>query len=559
MKKDTLIIKIQLLFFLSYFILTACSTNKNTSKENFKTPLKLQLSERPNILWLVTEDMGPYISSFGDHSIQTPNLSRLAQEGVRYPNLFSPSGVCAPSRAAIATGMYPTSIGAGHMRTKSHTELTGLPTYEAVPPPALKMISELLRIQGYYCTNNSKEDYQFKAPVTAWDESSNKAHWRNRKQDQPFFAIFNFNETHESRLFEPYQQTRVIATDTKFKVPPYLPDNKIVQRDLWKMYNNIALMDQKVGRILDQLEKDGLLENTIIFFYGDHGGPLPRQKRLIYDAGINTPLIIRFPNQQKAGSWDKQLISFVDFAPTLLSLAGIAAPAYMQGQPFLNKKQSKIKRTYIHSAVDRLDGITDAIRAVRDKQFKYIRNYKSRQGYYAPITYREKIPTMKELLRLRNEGKLNDIQAQWFRKTKAPEELFDCKADPHELNNLANNPDYKQKLIELSSEMDRWIKEIGDQPNLPELELISQLWEGADTKPVTAKPIITYLDGKIHISCSTKGASLGYKMITKDGLKPAAWSVYQKPLILSTTATLLVQAHRIGFKPSPLIQNTIVK
>ncbi len=559
MKKDTLIIKIQLLFFLSYFILTACSTNKNTSKENFKTPLKLQLSERPNILWLVTEDMGPYISSFGDHSIQTPNLSRLAQEGVRYPNLFSPSGVCAPSRAAIATGMYPTSIGAGHMRTKSHTELTGLPTYEAVPPPALKMISELLRIQGYYCTNNSKEDYQFKAPVTAWDESSNKAHWRNRKQDQPFFAIFNFNETHESRLFEPYQQTRVIATDTKFKVPPYLPDNKIVQRDLWKMYNNIALMDQKVGRILDQLEKDGLLENTIIFFYGDHGGPLPRQKRLIYDAGINTPLIIRFPNQQKAGSWDKQLISFVDFAPTLLSLAGIAAPAYMQGQPFLNKKQSKIKRTYIHSAVDRLDGITDAIRAVRDKQFKYIRNYKSRQGYYAPITYREKIPTMKELLRLRNEGKLNDIQAQWFRKTKAPEELFDCKADPHELNNLVNNPDYKQKLIELSSEMDRWIKEIGDQPNLPELELISQLWEGADTKPVTAKPIITYLDGKIHISCSTKGASLGYKMITKDGLKPAAWSVYQKPLILSTTARLLVQAHRIGFEPSPLIQKTIVK
>lgn len=347
MKKYTLVIKIQLLFSLSCFLLTACSTNKNTSNENFKTPLKLQLSDRPNIVWLVTEDMGPYISSFGDNSIQTPNLSRLANEGVRYPNLFSPSGVCAPSRAAIATGMYPTSIGAGHMRTKSHTQLTGLPAYEAVPPAELKMISELLRIHGYYCTNNSKEDYQFKAPVTAWDESSNKAHWRNRKQDQPFFTIFNFNETHESRLFEPYQQTKVIPIDTKFKVPPYLPDNKIVQRDLWKMYNNIALMDQKVGRILNQLEKDGLLENTIVFFYGDHGGPLPRQKRLIYDAGINTPLIIRFPNQQKAGSWDKQLISFIDFAPTLLSLVGISPPKYMQGQPFLNKKQPNQKN--IHS------------------------------------------------------------------------------------------------------------------------------------------------------------------------------------------------------------------
>jgi arylsulfatase A-like enzyme len=553
----TLLTKIKMIFCVFCLLIISWETNKNISEKNLQTSLKLQLSERPNILWLVTEDMGPYIASFGDNSIQTPNLSRLANEGVRYPNLFSPSGVCAPSRAAIATGMYPTSIGAGHMRTKSHTQLTGLPAYEAVPPAELKMISELLRIHGYYCTNNSKEDYQFKAPVTAWDESSNKAHWRNRKQDQPFFAIFNFNETHESRLFEPYQQTEVIPIDTKFKVPPYLPDNEIVQRDLWKMYNNIALMDQKVGRILDQLEKDGLLENTIVFFYGDHGGPLPRQKRLIYDAGINTPLIIRFPNQQKAGSWDKQLISFIDFAPTLLSLGGITPPKYMQGQPFLNKKQPEDKRTYIHSAVDRLDGITDAIRAVRDKQFKYIRNYRPEQGYYLPIAYREKIPTMKELLRLRNEGKLNETQVQWFRKSKAPEELFDCKVDPHELNNLANNPDYKQKLIELSSEMDRWIKEIGDQPNLPELELISQLWEGVDSKPVTAKPIITSLDGKIHISCSTKGASLGYKIISKDGVKPKAWSIYQKPLIIPKAAIVLVQAHRIGFTPSEIIESEV--
>ena len=166
---------------------------------------------------------------------------------------------------------------------------------------------------------------------------------------------------------------------------------------------------------------------------------------------------------------------------------------------------------------------------------------------------------MKDLLRLRNEGKLNETQAQWFRKSKAPEELFDCKVDPHELNNLANNPDYKQKLIELSSEMDKWIKEIGDQPNLLELELISELWEGADSKPVTAQPIITSLDGKIHISCSTKGASLGYKIITQDGLKPTAWSIYKQPFILPEESTIFVQAHRIGFQPSEMIENTFTK
>ena len=555
--KKSIIIKHIFLGLVCIF-LTACQTNKNIGKEKFSNTLKIQLSDRPNILWLVAEDMGPYIASFGDSTIQTPNLSRLANEGVRYPNLFSPAGVCAPSRAAIATGMYPTSIGAGHMRTKSNTVLTGLPSYEAVPPVEVKMISELLRINGYYCSNNSKEDYQFKAPITAWDESSSRAHWRNRAMGQKFFAVFNFNETHESGLFEPYERTEIIPKGTKFKVPPYLPDNEIIQRDLRKMYNNIALMDKKVGVILNQLEKDGLLENTLIFFYGDHGGPLPRQKRLIYDSGLNTPLIIRYPNQQNAGSWDRQLISFVDFAPTLLSLIGITPPKHMQGQAFLGKNKAKDKRTFIHGAVDRLDGITDAIRAVRDEQFKYIRNYRPEQGYYLPIKYREKIPTMQELLRLKDERKLNDIQAQWFRENKAPEELFDCKADPHELNNLASDPAYKEKLIQLRSEMNLWIEEIDDRPNLPEIELITKLWNGANTKPVTTKPIINSKYGKIYISCQTKGASLGYKIIERDGVKPKAWSIYQKPFIVSEESTIYVQAHRIGFKPSVMIEKTFV-
>ena len=585
MGKYILLIRTQIIFCLICLFLTTCQTKKNTSKEDSPISSRLQLPDRPNILWLVTEDMGPYIPPFGDSTIQTPNLSRLAAEGVIYPNMYSPSGVCAPSRAAIATGMYPSSLGANHMRTGSHTETTGLPAYEAVPQPEVRMISELLRMNGYYCTNNYKQDYQFRAPGTAWDESSVYAHWRNRTDNQPFFAIFNFTETHESGLFEPYgfrkselrhyqsgdtsftilpdrmteEETTIhIPKNTDFPIPPYLPNTEVVRRDLWKMYNNIAEMDRQLGAVLKQLEDDGLLENTIIFFYGDHGGPLPRQKRLIYDSGLNTPMIIRFPNKQQSGTKDDQLVSFIDFAPTLLSLAGINPPEYMQGQAFLGNYQASEKRKYIHGAADRFDGFTDAIRAVRDEQFKYIRNFRPEQGYYLPVQYRERIPTMQELLRLRDEGKLDSIQALWFRENKAPEELYDCKTDPHELNNLVDDPAYNEKLEELRAEMDRWIEDIGDQPNLPERELISQLWGGKDMQPVTDEPTITASDGRITITCSTEGASIGYKIIDNDGKIPKAWTVYQEPFATPKGTILLVQAHRIGFKPSEIIENIIV-
>lgn len=565
---------------LSLIFFPACQNNTEQNKSKVLDYTSLQLEEKPNILWLVTEDMCAYLPAFGDSTIKTPNLSRLAAEGIIYPNLYSVAGVCAPSRAAIATGMYPTSIGASNMRTNSDTQETGLRAYEAIPPGNVKMLSEWLRKQGYYCTNNYKTDYQFKHPLTAWDESSPYAHWRNRAEGQPFYAVFNFTETHESGLFEPYgfrhietrhyhegdrdytwnddrmteEETPVhLPKDTKFKIPPYLPDNDVVRRDFWKEYNNIAEMDRQVGAVLKQLEEDGLLENTIIFFYGDHGGPYPRQKRLVYDSGLNTPMIIRLPDKQLAGSKDNQLISFVDFAPTLLSLVGIAPPSYLQGHAFMGRYAAKQKRQYIHAAADRFDAETDAIRAVRDKQYKYIRNYRPQQGYYLPVAFRERIPTMQELLRLRDEGQLDSVQAQWFRESKPTEELFDCNADPHEIYNIADLPEYQEKLVELRLEMDRWIQEIGDQPNLPEAELISQLWNGAEKQPVTAEPIILVNDGKIEISCATDGASIGYKIIDADGVEPMAWSVYQGPFDIHKAAYVKVMAHRIGFKESRVI------
>lgn len=558
-------------------LLSACQPQKKEDKLKNEALNNKDFSDRPNILWLVTEDMGSYIPSFGDSTIVTPNLSRLAREGVVYPNLYSTSGVCAPSRAAIATGMYPTSIGANHMRTNSYMQETGLPAYEAVPPSSAKMVSEILRMNGYYTSNNYKEDYQFKAPVTAWDESSPYAHWRNRAEGQPFFSVVNFTETHESGLFEPYgfrhietrhykagdrsfkwakdrmseEETSVhLPKDTKFTIPPYLPDTELVQRDMWKLYNNIAEMDKQVGAVLKQLEDDGLLENTIIFFYGDHGGPLPREKRLVYDSGLNTPLIVRFPKKIAANTTDDQLISFVDFAPTVLSLIGVKPPDYLQGQAFLGKYKPTTKRKYIHAAADRFDGFTDVIRAVRDSQFKYIRNYRPDQGYYLPVSYREQIPTMQELLRLKDEGNLNEDQRQWFRDSKSKEELYDCVADPFELHNLAEDPKYQQKLTELSAEMDTWLTAVGDQPTLSEADLVKRLWGASNVQPVTANPEFFESNQEIGISCATDGASIGYKIINSNKKVPTSWKIYQKPIPLHEGDSLVVQAHRIGYKAS---------
>ncbi|MFA3791988.1 sulfatase [Aliiglaciecola sp. SL4] len=564
-----------LVLFLSYLLISLVSIEANAVTEKDKG------EKKPNILWLVLEDMSPILPAYGDNTISTPNISLLAEEGVKYTNVYSTSGVCAPSRAALALGMYPSSVGANHMRTTSNTDETGLPKYAAVPPPEAKMLSQYMRELGYYTTNNYKTDYQFEAPKNAWHESGVYAHWRNRPADKPFFAVVNFTTTHESGLFEPYgireiesrhyfsdDPARIATLSTNpnhktnqlntpihvpknldFPIPPYLPDTPLVRRDLWKMYNNLAETDRQIGAVLEQLKQDGLLDSTIIFFYSDHGGPLPRQKRLVYDSGLKVPLIIRFPNKHRAGEVDDQLISFVDFAPTTLKLIGMETPTHMHGRDFI--QNGLIQREYVHAAADRFDGFTDVIRAVKNKRFKYIRNYRPEQAYYLPVAYREKIPSMQELLRLRDAEKLSSIQAQWFRQTKQPEELFDTFKDPHELNNLASNPRYAKTLKVLSEEMDRWLEEVADDPSMAEKELISQLWKGSETQPKTANPVIKTNQGKIYLSAATQGASISYKII-KNNYEPVAWQLYVKPFVLPERAQLKVVAQRIGYLESEL-------
>lgn len=541
------------------------------------------LKDRPNILWLVIEDTSPILPPYGDYTIDAPNISRLAKGGVTYTNVYSPSGVCSPSRASLALGMYPSSIGANHMRTTSHREVTGLPAYEAVPPPAAKMLSQYMRGLGYYTTNNYKTDYQFKAPENAWNDSGVTAHWRNRPEGTPFFSVVNFTTSHESGLFEPYGFREIerrhyfsddakkitklpnhhsvksaetataihVAKDTEFPIPPYLPDTPEVRRDMWKMYNNLAETDLQIGAVLTQLEEDGLLEKTIIFFYADHGGPLPRQKRLIYDSGLKVPLIIRFPDSSDAGIKDDQLVSFVDFAPTTLSLAGRDIPAHMHGVDFISK--NKGERQFIHAAADRFDGFTDSIRAVKDKRYKYIRNYRPNQAYYLPVKYREKIPTMQALLRLRDSGDLSDVQAQWFRDSKDVDELFDTISDPYELNNLAQDPKYADTLNNLKSEMDDWLLRINDNPDMSERELVAKIWDGASAKPKTEAPIVSFDQGKVSLSSPTMGASLSYKIVHNDD-EPKSWKIYTQPFRVAHGSILKIQAHRIGFEPSATLE-----
>ncbi|MFK7844502.1 MAG: sulfatase [Rhodothermales bacterium] len=545
MKKLTFINVLLFVFLLS----PAISRAQGTDEPNWG---------QPNIVWIVAEDLGPYLPSFGDSTIETPNLSRLAAEGVRYTHVFSPSGVCAPSRAALATGMYQNSIGAHHMRNGGNplylpAEVT---PYEAMPPAGVKMHSEYMRRLGYYATNNSKEDYQFKKTVTGWDESSREAHWKNRPDaDQPFFAIFNIGVTHESQIWSRADDSLWVDSKLEVPIPPYYPNTEVVRNDIRRMYSNIKMMDAQVGELLKELEDAGELENTIIFWYTDHGGPLPRMKRLLYDSGMRVPMIIRFPNQWRAGEVDDQLVSFIDFKPTIMSLVGIEPPAYLkgQGQAFLGPYKANAPRSYVHGAGDRFDAQYDHIRAVRDQRFKYLRNYNPDQGYYLAVKYREQMAIMQELLKMRDAGTLNDVQMQWFRPAKPIEELFDTKEDPHEINNLASDPAYVEKLAELRAEHDRWIVEIDDKGLMTESDYIDSIWENR-TQPVMSIPVARKEGRTVELSVATEGASIGYQVVRKGEEAGSVWQVYTGPVEVRRGRELLAISDRIGYKVSEVLR-----
>ncbi|MFC2116308.1 sulfatase-like hydrolase/transferase [Bacteroidota bacterium] len=439
----------------------------------------------PNILWLTTEDIGPDIGCYGSNNVTTPVIDELAAKGVLYSNAYASAPVCAPARSSIITGMYSPSIGSHHMRS------TG------IFPEEFKYFPQYLTEKGYYCTNNSKTDYNLVFDASdIWDESGRDAHWRNKQSaDQSFFAVFNYNGTHESRVNGEDAHLRTIEdvpqdllkNPDEITFPPYFPPTPKV-KELWtRYYNNITALDFWIKDLLDQLEEDGLAENTIVFFYGDHGAGVPRHKRWLYDSGLRVPFIVYAPKKYKhlipvkPGTQTDELISFVDLAPTALNLAGIDIPENMQGRAFLGEKLTP-EREYIFAARDRMDERYDMQRAVRDKQYKYIRYYEAAKPFTQYMNTPEKGEIMVAIREAHETGTMPEAGLKLMWPDKPSEELFDVENDPHELNNLVGDADYKDILERMREAHKKWSTYIYDSGLIP--ETILRRWENTYNLPI---------------------------------------------------------------------------
>jgi N-sulfoglucosamine sulfohydrolase len=504
----------------------------------------------PNIIWLVAEDQSPeFFPMYGNTVVKLPYLNGLAQDGMVFNNAYSPVPVCAPARSALITGLYPTTLGTHNMRTynayqEENQPSIGIPSYSPPAPEGVKMFTEYLRQAGYYTTNNAKEDYNFKKNSAAWDESSPQAHWKNRNPNQPFFAVFNFGISHESQIWNQGEKP-LLVDPLLLTVPPVFPDTPEIRKDLAVNYSNLIRLDQQIGKIIEQLKAEGLYKNSVLFFYGDHGGPFPRYKRALYETGIKVPLIIKFPNQKNASTRNEDFISFIDFAPTVLSLAGIKPPTVMQGKAQFGPFKSEKKSEYIFASSDRFDEQVDRVRAVRYGKFKYIRNFNPEISNALPVLYREQMPMMQQLNRMWEAGVLEPEVSAWFETPKPREELYILENDPYELNNLAEEISLQDTLEFLRNRLEQWIVETKDLGQFPEKELLLHWFP--DKKPKQLTPIEYKIEkGKIYLSHSDSSASIVWKT-TQDSV----WSLYSKPLEHSNS--LQAKAERIGYTESAVI------
>jgi N-sulfoglucosamine sulfohydrolase len=529
---------------------------------------------KPNILLIVAEDLSPRIGAYGDNVAQTPNLDKLAEQSVRFTNVYAAAGVCAPNRSALISGMFPISLGTHQMRTSSLPLPTGQQGYEAVPPDPMKAFPELLRRAGYATANFAKKDYQFGEPSTIWDiDTGNYLSplvsdlWAQLPKDKPFFAMVNLMSTHEGHLIAPdavptgkfaglfsaiqkkqREDVRPVTSAEDVIVPPYYPDTPQVRQSLAQHYDNIHYMDSEVGRILQALEDDGLADNTIVIWTTDHGDALPRAKRSVYDTGLLIPLLIRFPDKQKAGTTDSQLISMVDFAPTILTFANAPVPEFIQGRNIF----SPGSRQYIYGSRDRMDLVPDRVRAVRDLHFKYIRNEMADIAYFRPLLFRDSFPIMQSWWQQHNAGSLNKVQNFYFTAPRPAEELYDTQNDPWEINNIADDPKFRQKLIELRKELDAWTTRVNDRSNVDELVMVEAMWPEF-IQPITTKPefaIVSCGSGQcLTISSKTNNASISYQLG-----EASDWQIYTSPVKLVHGSTIQAKSIRYGYQDSPVEQ-----
>ncbi len=582
------------------------------------------LARRPNIVLILFDDLSPRIGAFGDSVAHTPVLDALAKDSVRYPNAFATSPVCAPSRSALLTGVHQQTLGTMQMRTTGAPfQPKGQIDYEAVPPGEVKAFPELLRAAGYYTVILGKKDYQFGDPFTMWDRTirgqNETAVW-NREglphlpKDRPFFAYINLHRTHESFNFPkdaPYRYMnadtsawevmkqsveRVVrdladeprATDpAKVKVPPYLPDTPTVRTTLAQLYDNIAVDEKNVAGIVESLKNTGALNNTIVIVSADQGSGIPREKAFAYAAGLRVPLMIRFPDGRNAGTLDERLVSLVDVAPTILSMAGVTIPQFVQGSSLLN---SRAGNRYVFGAGDRVDESPERMKTAIDGRFQYIRNYRADLPLFRHSMWYDVFPIWQEYFQLWEEEKLTDAQRRYFEAPRARDELYDLNNDPHTMNNLADDPGHQPVLARMQKALDDWIGRTGDLTAVPEPQLIEKMWPGGK-QPHTEAPNIQFIrrEGSIValLSSPTPNASIAYSFdepprptdpnsVTvpqgtpdtpqiRAGLAQMAdtsanndkWQLYTGPIAVRSNQQLWVKAIRYGYRASEIVSGRV--
>ncbi len=424
-------------------------------------------ADRPNILWLTSEDHGPEMGCYGDPLARTPNVDALAAKGMMFKRAWSVAPVCAPARSAIISGIYPSSSGGIHMRSM-------------VPMPnGTKMYPQILREAGYYCTNNSKTDYNLREVGRTWDESSNKAHWKNRGDNRPFFAVFNSTKSHESQIrTRPH---KLITDPAKVRVPDYHPDTPEVREDWAQYYDKVSEADADAGLHLKEIAEAGLSEDTIVFYYGDHGSGMPRSKRWPSNSGLHVPMVIFFPpkwqhlapKEYRPGGSSDRLISFVDLAPTLLSIVGIEPPNWMQGHAFAGPFQTE-PQPFVYGERGRMDERMDLVRSVTDGRYVYLRNYFPHVSQAQRVAYQFETPTTRIWHDLFVAGKTTDVQSIFWQVPKASEELYDLQNDRDEVNNLAASPQHREILERLREASQQHVLAVRDVGFLPEIEIHSR-------------------------------------------------------------------------------------
>ncbi|MHC4622580.1 MAG: sulfatase family protein [Planctomycetota bacterium] len=406
---------------------------------------------RPNILLLFAEDICPDLSCYGVPAVKTLVLDKMADDGIRFTHAFTTGPVCSASRSAIMCGMYQTSIGAHNHRTRNKQPL----------PTPVKPFPQLLRRAGYYTVIKAKTDLNFQ-----WDKNAaldSIEDWSGRAHGQPFFCQMTFGTTH--RKFKRDSQNPI---DPKtVDIPPIYPEHPIIRRDWTDYLESIQIMDRQVGRILKRLDDEGVAENTLVIFAGDHGRCMPRAKQFLYDGGISIPLIVRWPKSVRPAQVRDEMISAIDIAATILKCAGLDVPDWMQGRPFL--PVDRTNRKYVFAARDRCDGTIDRIRCVRSRDYKYIKNFYPERPYTQLNTYKEGwYPGLAVMKLFYKQGTLTPAQAHFMAPKRPAEELYELRTDPHELKNLAGDKNYAHLLRQYRAQLDTWINATGDMGEKPE-------------------------------------------------------------------------------------------